>query len=378
MENTINTTNHLIFTNIDLFKIYVVEILNIVPKLLPNLSIQDITIFSLGLKGLIERIVEISPHTSIQECMYYYNMMVLQQTKPFIDIHSYLLQQYVLEKTKQIEDALKVEKTIQYLIDDIQKMDINSDMEAEKEPEAVHTTVIPVQTSFGSTGKEISFQQFTNERLECRNHYVVDGMNFFAEIQRAFTKEPLSLGHMIVDRNVKDHQFECSVEQERAFSCAIDFFNKAVPAGSFIHFVFKKFGSNDYWENFKELFANRFMNPANSLRHNYDFYVAHPVLNNGMDGECDDRLAVRLAIQMNAHIVSLDLYRSMRSHWQRISRFQHYDDYPLREPSIETFSSFLDVEETYCLPRIKFEFWVEKSIFSDTGHIKMNWSEINC
>jgi hypothetical protein len=235
---------------------------------------------------------------------------------------------------------------------------------------------MPVQTSFYVDTEETPLQHITSKPNNDENHYVVDGLNLFSRMSEPLTLSLKDLGYMDTERKVEFHQFNCVTEQKRVLDYVIEFFDKAAPPGSLIHFVFKQFGTDESWEQFKEYFANTFMNAENNLAHTYDFYVAKPAFYG--DKECDDRLVARLAIKLEkdkrnyVYVVSNDNYNSMPQHWAMSSKYEYHGDSPIKDGLGNPA-----VGDLYKLSQLKYDFSVEKSIHSDTAEFVMNFREIN-
>lgn len=215
--------------------------------------------------------------------------------------------------------SITIEDTIE---DDI------TEMEIENVPLNTITT-IPVNTVFiPSTQQAEPFVPFNvnedddndDEEIEENGiHVVIDGLNFWCSLMEILSTKQQSLGLMEVDRQTtKNHCFDSPREIKLAFDRTVELFNKAVPDGTNIHIVVKKFGNVGLWNEFISLFLETF---DGDTRNFYHLYEAHHHNDDYRDKECDDRLTVRLALLLNSckdntvYLVSNDYYRSLENHW---------------------------------------------------------------
>ena len=168
--------------------------------------------------------------------------------------------------------------------------------------------ILEIDKNYDEVKRPISY--FINQ-LNQPIHIFVDGLNFFANIMKALT-------------NSDFHQFETATDIMNTFEHAIDFFDKVIPHGSTIHFIFKSFGSESLWTQFNVQFEYVFINHYSKLNHSYTMQIAIPYLS---DNECDDRLVVKLAIECQkinnkVHVLTNDAYVSMPNHWHKPSLFK--------------------------------------------------------
>ncbi|BCS83527.1 hypothetical protein QLL95_gp0596 [Cotonvirus japonicus] len=201
-------------------------------------------------------------------------------------------------------------------------------------------------------------------------HLVVDGLNLFGRMMTTISDHPDDLGLMDIDRNVLRHQFDSLTEINICFDNMSKFFNESVPFGSNIHIVMKKFGSKKLWRSFKVMFADRFMNADRSTAHHYELIVAKPSAR--ADTEGDDRLAVRLALELETDsnrvfVLSNDNYRSMEQHWHLPSLYKRItNDMPAmgERPIHRIDATDYHLSELDGLNTIKFNFTVDSTIES--------------
>nr|AEX62315.1 hypothetical protein mv_L110 [Moumouvirus Monve] len=242
------------------------------------------------------------------------------------------------------------------------------------------TSTSTIQVEIESIPMELSPERFIPIDLElsqAENHVVVDGLNFFASILSTATENQSDLGFMDVDRNAQRHQFDSIEEMDRVFEVTKNFFDVAVPHGAKIHFVVKRFGSRSTWKTFKQTFTTTFLNRSAMNNHVYTLYVAKG--NNRHDGEADDRLVVKLALQLtesgnNVCVASNDYYRSMSQHWDLPCYYKMIkdDDAVLGEREIHSIHDSGELILTRDLDTMKFKFKTERNIGCETAQITMS------
>lgn len=375
METPIKTPNHLFFTDIELFKYYINEIHSLLPIFLTDfIEKTDSNQFFDITNRIVNEVNEVIKNQDFTVAsMNYYNRLVFSQSEPYQIIHDNMLEKFVI--TKSQEDIV-----IEDLCKSFNELMIEDNL-MEVEPIVSQQNLI-VQTNFSSDpdAQAISLRPIKVTPPKNRNHYVVDALNFFSAILTPLSRKQADFGFMDVDRKVDKHQFDCEIEQKRAFEHAEDFFKKAVPIGSSIHFVFKQFYYGKKWNEFTQCFADFFMDNNNPHDHYYYFYVAKAESPN--DGECDDRLTVRLALELKCNnlnrvfVVSNDNYQSMSSHWnEQSSYFKYCSNNISNNKNHYVIKKKFPISSVYNLDKIKFSFWAEKDLFSEVATLKMDFGE---
>ncbi|QTF49053.1 hypothetical protein qu_158 [Acanthamoeba polyphaga mimivirus] len=158
-----------------------------------------------------------------------------------------------------------------------------------------------------------------------RVHLVVDFLNLVGEI----TRSQEDLGFMNLEKRVLDHQLGSKIEVVRIMENIKVFFDSALPVGSKVLLVTKRFGDKQIWNCFKQSFREILVNPFEPCNQEYELYVAQK--SQRFDKEHDDRLTVRLALMLKSEgkrvfVVSNDKYRSMATHWDLDSSFVKITD----------------------------------------------------
>lgn len=194
-------------------------------------------------------------------------------------------------------------------------------VEYEKEqsqPDEMEQTVTAITSFSESSQPEIPFAPvFVFQRQTNNVHVVVDGLNFWCRLLHFLVGQTKSLNFMDADRVVQQHQFDSEIEIRRAFDATVKFFKDAVPPGSTVHFVVKRFGQGQIWQAFNRLFREFFVENT-MVNHTNRLYCALP--ENDHDDECDDRLVNRLALDLQCdennrvYVISNDYYRSIDMH----------------------------------------------------------------
>lgn len=190
----------------------------------------------------------------------------------------------------------------------------------------VHAQTHQAVTTFSPSGNTIApYRPIHVNPASKQNlpHIHIDVLNVLCQLAKSLAQNGIQLDYMDTVRQVADYQFDSSVELDRALDLFKTFINIAVPQGSSIDCVCKRFGSKMIWNHFETKFSEMFLKDK---LYNYSLYIAQPAF--PLDGECDDRLTVRLAMahQKEGHrsyIISNDKYRSMSTHWNNISAFEH-------------------------------------------------------
>jgi hypothetical protein len=331
------------FTDEEIFKLFGERIIEFLPNFLLGYSDSDSLEFKKILNDIIVQVVTNKTTMFVdQTVMQLYNQIVSKQCSPFIYIHNQLLAAFVANLAKQLE---------------VKSFSVQMEIDIIDTPV---TNFIPVTTTFTPISRPVPLTPLNTTNIKNEPlHIIADGLNFFGRMNETITTHRKDLGCMKIDRRVEKHQFDCQVELMRAFDVAKKFFSQAVPVGSHIHFVIKKFGTRDFWTTFKKHFANTFMNDANPLPHKYDLNIAIPEsLNDGeCDGECDDRLAARLAYYYNGFLLTMDGLASIVNHWHHKSDYYHIDNNQVEDQTIWYVDDF-DLKYLDKIPRIKFDFWI--------------------
>ena len=381
---SINNTNQLTFTtfiNPELFSSFINRISDFLSVFLTNYSEFDAFIFS---NILFEIITTVTTDTtmSVDYCMHLYNQLVRQQCVPFVHFHNQLLILFVTDEVKlqqQLSQKQLVENQVEELITAFEQLCFGvNQMEIEQSVISipVTTTFIPIDIA------PVQLQPLTNniQFEDEQNHIVVDGLNFFCRMLDTINGTPSSLGYMEEDRKVQQHQFNSQVERARAFEHAKIFFAKAIPQNSYIHIVFKKFGSSNAWNVFVKHFADTFLDSNNSLPHQYDLCVA--INEDSRDCECDDRLVARLAIAYNGYILSNDRYRSKHTHWHYDSHYYCIESNTINNSTVNDkiiwdVNNF-NANDVNNIPRIDYKFWIGPTDFA-TGisELCMSFTDIH-
>jgi len=370
--NTNNQFNTILFTKEQTFNEYLSKVSIILPKFLIVYPEQILVSFENIMKELLVLIGQILVGKQhLEHCMQLYNHVILTQAIPFKFVHNTFIQywcgQILLEETKQ-------EETKQELMDiesqTCEGETMGEEMEEDEEEEEnqipignnTQTETVVAHTTF--TRIDQSAKPFVAIPLPLPSkaadvphknwiHVYVDALNFFAAILRVHNSKPEEMGFMDLDRFVETHQFDSETEITRSFEQALKFFDSAVPHGSSIHFVFKKFGNNHIWSEFRNIFAKTFWNSEQPSKHYFDYYVAL-----GTDPEIDDLATVRLAIERSmmdirnkAHILSNDYYRSMPSKWHIPTQYTLVT----RDRQESNKMKYLDLADSNDIPKIRFQ-----------------------
>lgn len=319
MASSINPTNQ--FDNLAFFKAFYDEIPTSLNQILSNLFIPSTDIFIRQYEELwIETFnhckhLEI-PYPSAREC---YLHLLSQKDSTFNDIHDRLVNAYFAHKMTTETTTIPIGTTV----------------------------TIPVCTTYETI--DIEPIPFTPVEIRAtENHLVVDGLNFLRGLQNAIITESKHLGFMDYDRNAQENEIDGFFELRRVMEYAKMFFNQAIPSGTRIHIVMKKFGNwNDFIRNFVDIFgssppecsmfgsdiptgpagippASRMLGRSTSAGpHKYDLYIAKQQVPG--DKECDDRLVDKLAFKLNCPKLSNDQARSRTSHFHLRTNYYYVD-----------------------------------------------------
>ncbi|AGF84926.1 hypothetical protein QJ854_gp856 [Moumouvirus goulette] len=368
------------FQNIDLFSQYLANITSYLPLHTILFTTDGYAhIFTSKMYSIMTTITPFLRTTDLTQCMMAYNFIVDSQDEIFKFVHSHFISVF-----SQVPDLLWDRQILTVLNQALELFEIVSrTVEPMSITEYVSTSHIEqceIEVEIESIPMELSPEKFIPIDLDlsqAENHVVVDGLNFFASILSTATENQNELGFMDVDRNAQRHQFDSIVEMERVFTITKNFFDAAVPHGTRIHFVVKRFGSKSTWKTFKQVFTSTFLIRSAVNNHHYTLYVAKG--NTRHDGEADDRLVVKLALQLaesgdNVCVASNDYYRSMSQHWDLPSYYKVIkdDDVVLGEREIHCIHDIGELFLTRDLDTMKFKFKTVTKMNCETAQISMS------
>ncbi|UFX99897.1 hypothetical protein QKC54_gp0133 [Megavirus baoshan] len=364
-----------------LFDAYITSINSYLPLHLAVFTHQEYAVtFGQQLTQILDIIKDMSKSQTINVCMIMYHNLIQKQDHIFQAVHDHLMSVFDSSDSQSVFDHKVMEELSQLFVTakttskpeptDIQDMEVVEIIESmQLESVEIESQTFVATTTFQPTNDTPqSYEPIHVEQVDNNIHVVVDGLNFFASLLSTTTKDQNQekMGYMTVDRSVQKHQFECRVEMKRTLETMIKFFDIAVPFGSHIHVVVKRFGSKKIWSAFKTMFASMLMsdNPTN---HTYQLFIAK--CEYSTDGEADDRLTMRLAVELRksqnrVFIVSNDNYRSMAKHWNLPCHYEKItDDSPAfgKRPiyNMDAEESYEDCQEVSDILTIKFKFSIE-------------------
>lgn len=161
-------------------------------------------------------------------------------------------------------------------------------------------------------------QEEKQSRPEFTTHVVVDSLNFIFGVLGLSMRKPELFGHMLLDRtNSKNilHGWD-RTDMICAMTILKKFVTHVFPASTCVHFVTKKLPAPK-WSLFKECYDDVF---SSDLAGKYKFIPYVALHSDPSDSECDDRLTVRLAIELitrgeRVFLLTNDKYRSLVEHW---------------------------------------------------------------
>nr|WBF71094.1 hypothetical protein [Megavirus caiporensis] len=368
-----------------LFDAYITDIDGYLPLHLAVFTHQEYAVtFGQILTQILDIIRDMSKSQTISVCMNMYCHMIQKQDYIFQAVHDHLMSVFDSNDSQSVFDRKVLEELSRLFTtgitskpeSEVQDMEVVEIIESmQLESIEMESQILTATTTFQPTNEiPQPYEPIHVEKVDNNIHVVVDGLNFFASLLSTTTKDQNQekMGYMTVDRNVQKHQFECQVEMKRAFETMVKFFDVAVPFGSQIHVVVKRFGSKKIWSAFKTLFASMLMSDSQT-NHTYQLFIAK--CEDRTDGEADDRLTMRLAIELSksrkrVFIVSNDNYRSMAQHWNLPCHYKKItDDSPAfgKRPihNLEAEESYEDCQELGDISTIKFKFSIETM---RTGH----------
>lgn len=222
---------------------------------------------------------------------------------------------------------------------------------------------IQVTNTFTQTSTvSVPFNDFQRVVVNKPIHVVVDGLNLIAATTREiFGSNPEKFGIMDVERAVEIHHLDDKEDMLLVFRTIKAFIEVAVPVGSIVHFVMKQSGSRVIWDKLKESFCSVFWD-GSLASCSYVFYTALSGWRNPLkDKERDDRLSVRLTLELlslgeRAYLITNDNCKSLSNHWNFDCVFDVSSDrntmaQPVRD-SLECPMSLIDYVRN--IDRIKF------------------------
>uniref|UniRef100_A0A6G6ACE5 Uncharacterized protein n=1 Tax=Borely moumouvirus TaxID=2712067 RepID=A0A6G6ACE5_9VIRU len=379
------------FQNVEVFGHYLANITTYLP--LHTLIFTDqgyATVFTNKMNSIVSTITPFLSTMDLIQCMIAYNLIIETQDEIFKFVHSHFISVFTespdLVWDRQVLEALNrafsLHESQTHCVEPMTVSDSNTCVDSEPEPMSVSESDSSsmIEVEIESIPMELSPERFVTIDLELAqtdNHVVVDGLNFFGSILSTATENQADLGFMDVDRNAQRHQFDSVEEMTRVFDITKNFFDVAIPHGTRIHFVMKRFGSSSTWKTFKQLFTSTFLTRSIYNNHHYTLYVAKG--NTRHDGEADDRLVVKLALQLtesgsNVCVASNDYYRSMSQHWDLPCYYKMIkdDDAVLGEREIHCIHDIGELVLTRDLDTMKFKFKAERIIGSEKAEITMS------
>ncbi|AEQ32434.1 hypothetical protein [Megavirus chiliensis] len=367
----------------NMFGTYIANIDSYLPLHLTVFTHQEYAVtFGQILTQILDIIKDVSKSQTINVCMNMYHHMIQKQDHIFQAVHDHLMSVFDSSDSQSVFDRKVMEELSQLFMTGTAKTTSKTeplevqDMEVVEIIESMQLEFVEMEsqnfvatTTFQPTNEiPQPYEPIHIEQVDNNIHVVVDGLNFFASLLSTTTKDQNQekMGYMTVDRSVQKHQFECHVEMKRTIETMIKFFDMAVPFGSHIHVVVKRFGSKKIWSAFKTLFASMLMSDS-STNHIYQLFIAK--CEDRADGEADDRLTMRLAVELSksqnrVFIVSNDNYRSMAQHWNLPCHYKKItDDSPAFGKrtihNLEADESYEDCQEVGDISTIKFKFSIE-------------------
>ena len=180
------------------------------------------------------------------------------------------------------------------------------------------------QVSLSDYVLEMELEKENESESESVPHLIVDLFNLLAPINEKLSRKPEDFGWMdTFNGNIKHHQFTCDYDNIAfVLGEAKKFVDKVAPQNCQIDFVMKQFGSNALWNTFRSAFCSVFW--ASPSQHLYTFCVADAA--NAHDAECDDRLALGLALRYklmgeSVNVITNDKCRSLQQHWNFGSQY---------------------------------------------------------
>lgn len=177
---------------------------------------------------------------------------------------------------------------------------------------SITSQTISVTTTFRSTDskpfslKGYDIKEFLNKKKK-PIRVSIDGLNVTKSLLGFIKTDDgiyMEQGRMINGEVGREHMFEYEQDMDIALRQWRNILSHAIPLGHEIMFHFKRFGTDQEWNTFLELFHRLFILETEEIRHKFHFRRAYPI--DSSDGECDDRSA----ILSGECVISNDKFRS--------------------------------------------------------------------